>query len=78
MFDKRNLLGNFSFVLVVRERLTSMILNFSVSNKGHNRDAEIYMEKNREISVQFWLDAPENSVKESSVGVSGVKGPSVG
>lgn len=55
-----------------------MILNFSVSNKGHNRDAEIYMEKYREISVQFWLDALENSVKESSVGVSGVKGPSVG
>lgn len=78
MFDKRNLLGNLSFVLVVRERLTSMILNFSVSNKGHNRDAEIYMEKYREISVQFWLDALENSVKESSVGVSGVKGPSVG
>lgn len=78
MFDKRNLLGNMNFVLVVRERLTSMILNFSVSNKGHNRDAEIYMEKYREISVQFWLDALENSVKESSVGVSGVKGPSVG
>lgn len=67
-----------NFVLVVRERLTSMILNFSVSNKGHNRDAEIYMEKYREISVQFWLDALENSVKESSVGVSGVKGPRVG
>lgn len=78
MFDKRNLLGNMNFVLVVRERLTSMILNFSVSNKGLNRDAEIYMEKYREISVQFWLDALENSVKESSVGVSGVKGPSVG
>lgn len=75
MFDKRNLLGNMNFVLVVRERLTSMILNFSVSNKGHNRQ---YMEKYREISVQFWLDALENSVKESSVGVSGVKGPSVG
>lgn len=63
MFDKRNLLGNMNFVLVVRERLTSMILNFSVSNKGHNRDAEINMEKYREISVQFWLEAPEKSVK---------------
>lgn len=63
MFDKRNLLGNMNFVLVVRERLTSMILNFSVSKKGHNRDAEIYMEKYREISVQFWLEAPEKSVK---------------
>lgn len=52
-----------NFVLVVRERLTSMILNFSVSNKGHNRDAEIYMEKYREISVHFWLEAPEKSVK---------------
>lgn len=63
MFDKRNLLGNMNFVLVVRERLTSMILNFSVSNKGPNRDAEIYIETYREISVQYWLEAPEKSVK---------------